>query len=176
MVRFGRTTRCFFGIGLIGFACLGLLLHKDESKVMPHYDGFAGIDPARNHFMLVGDTQRTSPFEFWRERNDKERHLIQNEIARREPAFLVHLGDLTTRGDSKKEWQEFDDLNKSLREKKIPCFPILGNHEFYGDDKKALGFYFNRFPHLEQRRWYSFTWKKLCLIMVDSNFSTLTKE
>jgi len=143
---------------------------------MESYAGFTEIDPAKNHFILVGDTQRTSPFEFWRERNDRERRLILNEIARREPAFVLHLGDLTTRGASEKEWQEFDDLNKSIRKKGIPYFPILGNHELYGNDKKALGHYFGRFPHLEERRWYSFTWKNVGLIMVDSNFSTLTKE
>jgi hypothetical protein len=149
-------------------------MNKPEN--MPSYAGFKDIKPTKEHFILVGDTQRTSPFEFWREGNDRERRLILNKIAEREPAFVVHLGDLTTRGDSEKEWQEFDNLNKSLREKRISYFPTLGNHEFYGNDKKALGYYFGRFPHLEQRRWYSFTWKNVGLIMVDSNFSTLTKE
>ena len=76
----------------------------------------------KNHLILVGDTQRTNPFAFWRERNDRERHLILSEIATRDPAFVLHLGDLTTRGASAKEWQEFDDLNKSVREKGIPFF------------------------------------------------------
>jgi hypothetical protein len=175
-VKFGRIFGLFIGISVIGLGCLGAALHKDEPDVVPNYAGFSEIDPVKDHFILVGDTQRTSLWEFWRERNDRERRLILNEIARREPAFVLHLGDLTTRGGSEKEWQDFDNLNKSLREKRIPYFPILGNHELYGNDKKALGYYFGRFPHLEQRRWYSFTWKNVGLIMVDSNFSTLTKE
>jgi len=165
-----------FCIIIIGLACFGAASQRDESKGLSAYAGFSKIDPAKNHFILVGDTQRTNPFAFCRERNDKERKAILNEIARRDPAFVVHLGDLTTRGASTKEWQEFDNLNKSSREKRIPLFPILGNHEFYGNDKKALQNYFGRFPHLEQRRWYSFTWKNVGLIMVDSNFSTLTRE
>ena len=100
MVKFGRTVGLFFGISVIGFGCLGAALQKDESKAMPAYAGFSEIDPAKNHFILVGDTQRTSRLEFWRERNDRERQLILGEIARREPAFVVHLGDLTTRGGS----------------------------------------------------------------------------
>lgn len=176
MVKLAAVIGTFFSISVIGFGCLAAVLQNDESKAMFAYAGFSEISPAKNHFILVGDTQRTSPLEFWREQNDKERHLIENEIAGREPAFVVHLGDLTTHGSSKKEWQEFDDLNQSLREKKIPYFPILGNHELYGNDEKALGLYFSRFPHLEQRRWYSFTWKNLGLIMFDSIFSTLTKE
>ena len=143
---------------------------------MPFYAGFSEIDPAKNQFVLLGDTQSTSHWEFWRERNDKERKLILDEIVQRQPAFLVHLGDLTVRGSSKKHWQNFDDLHKAWREEKIPCFPVLGNHEFYGNDKRALDYYFGRFPHLERRRWYSFIWKDVGLILVDSNFPSLTPE
>jgi len=147
-----------------------------EPQAMPSYAGFAQIDPTKNHFIIVGDTQSTSHWEFWRERNDKERKLIIDEIAKREPAFVVHLGDLTVRGSSKKHWQQFDDLHKEFREKKIPYFPILGNHEFYGSDERALENYFGRFPHLLQRRWYGLIWKGVGLILVDSNFSDLTEE
>jgi predicted phosphodiesterase len=169
--------------GCIVFATFSLIANsstplpsRHNSKNSPSYAGFSEIDPSKKHFILVGDTQSTSHWEFWRERNDKERKLIIDEIARREPAFVVHLGDLTTRGSSQKHWQQFDDLHKALRERNIPYFPILGNHEFYGNDEKALDYYFGRFPHLEKKRWYSFTWKNIGLILLDSNFSTLTKE
>jgi predicted phosphodiesterase len=142
----------------------------------PSYAGFSDMDPAKNFFFLVGDTQATSHWEFWRERNDRERRLIIGEIAGRKPAFVVHLGDLTARGSSKKHWRQFDDLHAEWREKKIPCFPVLGNHEFYGNDTTALRYYFAHFPHLEQRRCYSFTWKNVGFIMVDSNFDTLSQE
>jgi predicted phosphodiesterase len=169
---------------VVGLLSAGLLipdntlmaLHDNESKKTPSYAGFSEIDPSKNHLILVGDTQGTSHWEFWRERNDRERKLILDEITRREPAFVVHLGDLTTRSSSEKHWQEFDDMHKEFRKKKIPYFPILGNHEFYGNDKKALQNYFERFPYLDKRRWYSFAWKNIGLILVDSNFSALTKE
>ena len=170
-------------IGCIVFAAISLIASssppsppKHNPRNFPTYAGFSEISPSKKHFILVGDTQSTSHWEFWRERNDKERKLIIDEIARREPAFVVHLGDLTTRGSSQKHWQQFDDLRKELRGKNIPYFPILGNHEFYGNDKKSLDYYFGRFPHLKGRRWYSFIWKNIGLILLDSNFSTLTKE
>ena len=150
------------------------LHHKPQA--IPAYAGFAHINPNKNHFIIVGDTQSTSHWEFWRERNERERKLIIDEITRREPAFVVHLGDLTTRGSSKKHWQQFDEFHKEFRERKIPYFPILGNHEFYGSDEKALDYYFARFPHLERRRWYSFTWENIGFILVDSNFSRFTTE
>ena len=142
----------------------------------PSYAGFSEINFSKRHFVLVGDTQSTSHWEFWRERNDRERKQIIDEITRREPAFVVHLGDLTTRGSSKRHWQQFDDFHRRIREKTIPYFPILGNHEFYGNDERALDCFFARFPHLEKKRWYSFIWKNVGLILLDSNFPTLTQE
>jgi 3',5'-cyclic AMP phosphodiesterase CpdA len=153
-----------------------MALQKNETKKIPSYAGLADIQAAKNHFIIVGDTQSTSRWEFWRERNDRERKLIIDEITRRDPAFVIHLGDLTTRGSSEKHWQEFDETHKEFREKKIHYSPILGNHELYGSDQKALWNYFQRFPHLHQRRWYSFTWNKVAMVMVDSNFSALTKK
>lgn len=139
----------------------------------PSYAGFEEVDSTRRTFVVVGDTQSTSGWEFWRERNDRERKGIIDEITRREPAFVIHVGDLTTRGSSEKHWQEFDQLHQGLRERKIPYFPVLGNHEFYGKDDKALALFFVRFPHLERRRWYSFAWKGVGLVFLDSNFSKL---
>ncbi len=149
---------------------------ENGNRKAPPYAGLTEVQAEKNHFALVGDTQQTSCWEFWRERNDRERKLILNEIIRRKPAFVVHLGDLTTRGSSKKQWQEFDDRHKSFRESDVPVFPILGNHDFYGNDKRALENYFGRFSHLGQRRWYSLTWKNIGLVMTDSNFSELSGE
>jgi predicted MPP superfamily phosphohydrolase len=171
-----RVVTVFFFVGLIAWLLLAGFFQTGRAEATPRYAGFADIDPRKNSFIVVGDTQGTMLFELWREHNDKERKIILKEIARREPAFVIHLGDLTNDGDSIKKWQEFDVLNKSLREKKIPYFPILGNHEFWGDDKKALQYYFDRFPHLEHRRWYSFRWKNVGLIMLDANFSTLSEK
>jgi len=154
----------------------GATASEHKPQAIPSYSGFAQIQATKNCFLIVGDTQSTSHWEFWRERNDRERKLIIDEITRRESAFVIHLGDLTTRGSSDKHWQEFDEMHKDLREKKIPYFPTLGNHELYGNDEKALQNYFERFPYLDKKRWYSFTWKNVGLILVDSNFSTLTKE
>ena len=162
-------------IGLFIPGDASMALQENEMKEIPSYAGFADIQATKNCFIIVGDTQRTSHWEFWRKRNDRERILIVDKITRREPAFVVHLGDLTTRGSSEKHWQEFDDMHKEFCKKKIPYLPILDNHELYGSDRKALQNYFERLPHLHQRRWYSFAWNNVAMVMVDSNFSALTK-
>jgi hypothetical protein len=65
-------------------------IHSPQS--IPVYAGFADIRATKNHFIIVGDTQNTSHWEFWRERNERERKLIIYEITTSEPAFVVHLG------------------------------------------------------------------------------------
>jgi predicted phosphodiesterase len=172
----GLATTLVFVLAMSMMICgFAAAVPSDPSKKVPVFAGFAEIDPRKTSFILVGDTQTTSHWEFWREKNNPERKLILDEIARRAPAFVIHLGDLTTRGSSKKHWQEFDDLHRAWREKKTPYFPILGNHDLYGNDEEALGHYFGRFPHLDRRRWYSFKWRNVGFLMVDSNFTALTE-
>jgi predicted phosphodiesterase len=178
-------TKVFAGVTISGLLLFGLLALLDclffvsfarASDGTPAYAGFREIDPAKKRFIVVGDTQSTSRWEFWRERNDRQRRLVIDEMTRREPAFVVHLGDLTTRGGSEKHWREFDEFHGTFREKKIPYFPVLGNHEFYGNDRRALDYYFSRFPHLEKRRWYGFEWKNVGFILLHAGFSNLTVE
>jgi hypothetical protein len=140
----------------------------------PCYAGFEAIDPARERFLVVGDTQWTSLWEVWRERNVQGRRLLLDEIARRDPAFVLHLGDLTARGDSRRQWARFDALHERFREKGIPYFPVLGNHEFHGRRTAALESFFRRFPHLEQRRWYGFAWRNVAFLLLDSNFRRMS--
>jgi hypothetical protein len=140
----------------------------------PSYAGFDGIDSGKRRFLVVGDTQRAGLLEFWRERNEEGRRLLLDEIVRRDPAFVLHLGDLTARGGSRREWERFDALHERFRAKGIPYFPVLGNHEFHGGKAGGLRSFFARFPHLEERRWYSFVWRNVGLILLDSNFGRMS--
>ncbi|MCK7503604.1 MAG: metallophosphoesterase [Desulfobacterales bacterium] len=83
--------------------------------------------------------QRTSNWEFWRERNFEETQQLLAEIARRNlEAWIVYAGDLTVRGSSQDHWEDFVAAwQKPILEKKIPCFPVFGNHEYYGDNETA---------------------------------------
>src|SRR5688572_9957704 len=121
---------------------LRLSMGDRSAHPVPSYTGFDGIDALRDRFLIVGDTQSTSRWEFWRERNSRERQALLGEMLRRDPAFVLHLGDLTTRGSSSRHWRAFDELFAPFRQRKIPYFPILGNHEFYGNDRVALRHYF----------------------------------
>jgi Icc-related predicted phosphoesterase len=118
---------------------------------------------------VVGDLQRTSRAERWRESNVGERERIVRQVASERPDFLVLLGDLVFRGSSRRDWREFESLMAPIREAGIPVLPILGNHDYWISRRAALANYFGCFPHLTGRRWYSAAYGPLGLVFLDSN-------
>jgi hypothetical protein len=132
----------------------------DETRRLPVRSG---------RFAIVGDLQRTSRAELWRESNLPETRLILRQTADEAPDFVVLLGDLIFRGSSRREWSRFDEVTEPLRAAGVPIFPILGNHEYWLTPRPALDNYFRRFPDLGSRHWYSVTYGSLGLVFLDSN-------
>jgi 3',5'-cyclic AMP phosphodiesterase CpdA len=124
-------------------------------------------------FAAVGDLQRTSRAEVWRESNDRERERLLRAIAAEAPDFVALLGDLVFRGSSAAEWSRFDALAAPLREARIPVLPVLGNHEYWFTRGPALANYFARFPHLEGHRWHTARYGPLAIVALDSNLRFL---
>jgi 3',5'-cyclic AMP phosphodiesterase CpdA len=124
-------------------------------------------------FAVVGDLQRTSLAEIFRESNERERDRLVREIAARGPDFLVCAGDLVFAGSSRLDWEEFDALTRPLRDAGVPMLPILGNHDYWPRKSTALRNYFARFPHVSGRRWYSVAYGPLGLVFLDSNEKAL---
>ncbi len=120
------------------------------------------------HFVVVGDLQRTSLLEFWREQNDPERERVVAAIAADGPAFLAVTGDMVFDGSSGSQWAAFDALTTPLRAAGIPVFAAFGNHEYWGGGKGDAPF-FARFPHLQGKHWFSVAWGPLRLVVLDSN-------
>ena len=133
------------------------------------------VTVARKRFAIVGDVQRTSVFEVWRESNPRERQAICAAAAAEEPDFTVLLGDLVVTGSSAAEWTAFDRLVAPLR-RVSPLLPILGNHEYWMAGSASLANYFARFPALERRRWYSALYGPLGMIFLDSNLVFLRRR
>jgi len=120
-------------------------------------------------FAILGDLQRTSCVEFWRESNPEESRRLVAEIAARGPDFVVGLGDLVFRGSSRRDWARFDALTAPLRDASIPVLPILGNHDYWARRGPALRNVFARFSRLATSRWYAETYGILRLVFLDSN-------
>ena len=127
------------------------------------------IEVRSGRFAVLGDLQRTSRLEFWRESNPEESGRLVAEIARRRPDFVVALGDLVFHGSSARDWARVDALLAPLREAGIAIHPVLGNHEYWLREGPALRNFFERFPSLGGRRWRSDAYGPLGLVFLDSN-------
>lgn len=128
------------------------------------------LPPLRTgRFAVIGDLQRTSLAELWRESNREERDRILRRVASDAPDFVVLLGDLVFRGSSTRDWAEFDALALPLHRASIPIYPILGNHDYWVWPRAALANFFARFPALCGRTFYSGAAGPLGLVFLDSN-------
>ncbi len=148
-----------------------LLRRRKPLAAAPH-EGEIAFRSGR--FAAVGDLQRTSRAEVWRESNDRERERILLSIAEETPDFVALLGDLVFRGSSAAEWSRFDVLAAPLREARIPVVPILGNHEYWLARGPALANFFARFPALGGRHWHEARYGPLAVIALDSNLRFLS--
>ncbi|MBI4951208.1 MAG: metallophosphoesterase [Myxococcales bacterium] len=171
--RAGRAVERAVRLGSRAVAALALL---GACTPLPPPARYAGeLPPYREggRFAVLGDTQRTSALEFWRESNDRERALVMQSLAEARPAFLVVTGDLVFDGSSPGQWADFDAAAAPVRAAGIPVFPAFGNHEYWGG-AAVEPLLFTRFPHLSWRHWYALEYGPVRLVVLDSNVDELT--
>jgi 3',5'-cyclic AMP phosphodiesterase CpdA len=149
---------------------------EDSLYIAPVFAGFDRLDEGNGKFVFIGDTQGTSILEFWRESNKKKTPHLMAKIAQLSPAFVINLGDLVFCGANMKQWRRFDRAHQPLLNENIPYFPLPGNHEYWCNPEKSFERYFQHFPYLDNRKWYSFRFKSIGFILLDSNFSKLTEQ
>jgi 3',5'-cyclic AMP phosphodiesterase CpdA len=126
-------------------------------------------------FAVVGDSRKGNFFEGLQNKIvNHTRKLIVHKIVESHPAFVVNTGDLVKRGAGSKDWQEFEKFNQVFNEKRILYCPVLGNHEYRGNELKALADYFECFPALNNQLWYTLAYDNAGFIMLDSNFDKLS--
>jgi len=126
--------------------------------------------------IIYGDSRPAVTGEkFFMGRTDpaKERAVIIGRIAAEKPDLIIHSGDLVARGSSDDHWELFDRTHKPILDAKIPFYPALGNHEYDGDTKEALGYFRKRFPVLGGCRWYAVKAGPILFVLLDSNFDDL---
>ncbi len=118
-------------------------------------------------FVVYGDTRFHDP-------NDTEaanpavRVILVQAIATVNPAFVCFTGDIVYNGNDVNDWKIWDDETRIWRDKKIPIYPALGNHDLHGDETIALVNYFQRFPALKNSRYYSVRAANTLTLVLDS--------
>jgi Icc-related predicted phosphoesterase len=118
-------------------------------------------------FVAYGDTRFHDPKDT-EAANPPVRVALVQAIAEANPAFICFTGDIVYNGYDINDWKTWDSETAVWREKKIPVFPALGNHDLHGDEKIALGNYFQRFPDLNHSRYYSVRTANTLVLVLDS--------
>jgi len=119
-------------------------------------------------FVAYGDARFHDPTDT-EAANPAVRVALVQAIAGLNPAFICFTGDLVYTGYDTNDWGVWDSETAVWREKNIPVYPALGNHEFRGDEKIALANYFQRFPDLKNSRFYSLRAANTLTLVLDSS-------
>jgi Icc-related predicted phosphoesterase len=124
-------------------------------------------------FVAYGDSRFHDPTDT-DAANPPVRIALVRAVAAINPAFICFTGDLVYDGNDKNDWKVWDSETRIWREKNIPVYPTLGNHELHGDESVALGNYFQRFPDLKNSRYYSVRAANVLLLVLDSSLDETT--
>jgi len=119
-------------------------------------------------FAAYGDTRFTDP-KNTEAANPAVRQALVQAMAGAHPAFISIGGDIAYNGNDANDWNTWDKETAVWSENKIPVYPALGNHDLHGDQKVALANYFQRFPDLQNNRYYSVHAANTLLLMLDSS-------
>ena len=120
------------------------------------------------HFIAYGDTRFHDPKDT-DAANPPVRVALVDAIAAAQPAFICFTGDIVYNGADANDWKIFDQETSVWREKKIPVYPALGNHDLHGREETALANYFERFPDLKSSRYYSVRAANTLILVLDSS-------
>ena len=124
-------------------------------------------------FVVYGDTRFHDPNDTEAANPAVRRALVQG-IADANPSFICFTGDIVYNGYDTDDWKVWDSETSIWREKKIPIYPALGNHDLHGNQQVALGNYFVRFPELKRSRFYSVRVANVLLLVLDSSMEEVT--
>ncbi len=119
-------------------------------------------------FVAYGDTRFHDPNDI-DAANPAVRVALVHAIAEVNPAFVCFTGDIVYNGYDVNDWKVWDNETSIWREKKIPVYPALGNHDLHGKEESALDNYFQRFPKLNHSRYYSLRAANTLTLVLDSS-------
>jgi acid phosphatase type 7 len=124
-------------------------------------------------FIAYGDQRFTDPTNT-RSANPRIREWLVSRIASEKPAAIILNGDVPLRGDAKEDYAVFVSETKPWRDAHLRVYPALGNHEFTGDPASSLQNWWENFPEMKNRRWYSVALgSRVYVIALDTNASLL---
>jgi hypothetical protein len=123
--------------------------------------------------IVYGDQRFTDP-ENTKVTSPVARRWLVQQIAKEKPDAVLLNGDVPYSGDVVNDYEVYRTETQPWRDGRINVYPALGNHEFHGDPQQALEHWWNAFPEMRNRRWYSVQLgKSIYTISLDSDTSLL---
>jgi hypothetical protein len=123
--------------------------------------------------IAYGDQRFTDPANT-RDTDPRIRQWLVKQIAAAHPGAVIMNGDVPLSGDVTNDYAVFQAETKVWRDLHLRVFPALGNHEFGGDPQQDLEHWWNAFPEMRNRRWYSVQLgSRVYLLALDSDTSLL---
>ena len=124
-------------------------------------------------FVAYGDSRFHDPKDT-EAANPAVRQALVQAIAEVKPAFISFTGDIVYNGYDVNDWKVWDSETSVWREKNIPVYPALGNHDLHGNENVALANYFQRFPDLKNSRYYSVRAANTLILVLDSSLDEIS--
>ncbi|HZZ38432.1 MAG TPA: metallophosphoesterase [Acidobacteriaceae bacterium] len=130
--------------------------------------------PKNFSFIVYGDTRFTDPADIQAADPSARRALVA-KIAQIHPDALIITGDLPYRGTYPADYGVYEKETTAWHAERLRIYPVLGNHELGGHGPDSwLTDWWNTFPELKDRRWYSVAFgSHVYFLCLDSN-SALT--
>jgi 3',5'-cyclic AMP phosphodiesterase CpdA len=95
------------------------------------------------------------------------RRALVAKIAEEKPDALLLSGDVPYSGAEANDYAVYREETAAWRAAGLHVYPAMGNHELHGGD--SLQNWWNAFPELKGRRWYSVRFGEAYFLTLDSN-------
>ena len=124
--------------------------------------------PAHWSLIAYGDMRFTDPTNE-SVTNPFARRALVAKIASEHPDALMLSGDVPYDGSNTDDYTVFHTETAAWRDAHLRVYPALGNHELHKDEIREPKNWWNTFPELKGRRWYSVEFANSYLIALDSD-------
>ncbi len=116
--------------------------------------------------IAYGDMRFTDPNNT-KDTNPGARRALVAKVAAEKPDVLLLSGDVPLNGGVANDYVVYREETAAWRAAGLKVFPAMGNHELHGSG--GVENWWNTFPELKGRRWYSVRFGEAYIITVDSN-------
>ena len=181
MSQFSPRLLFLFSVVAVGLVGLCLRPIRSATIVAHRADGpdFSRVDSSLSNPLRIvayGDMRFTDPQETLAT-NPKVRQWLVDKIAAENPDAVLLSGDVPWRGGQAGDYDAYRSETKVWRDDHLFIYPALGNHELSGDRQQGLENWWNAFPELRGRRWYSVQLgSSVYILNLDSNSSLLPRS